>query len=42
LTLQQVNEDEWDRVLAMNLKSMLLTIRAEIPALESSGQATRS
>jgi NAD(P)-dependent dehydrogenase (short-subunit alcohol dehydrogenase family) len=36
-TLQQVTEDEWDRQMAVNVKSMLLTMQAAIPALEANG-----
>src|SRR5262245_52018461 len=35
--LGQVTEEEWDRLMAVNVKSMLLTIQAAIPALEASG-----
>jgi NAD(P)-dependent dehydrogenase (short-subunit alcohol dehydrogenase family) len=36
-SIQQLSEAEWDRTLAVNLTSMLLTTRAAIPALEAAG-----
>jgi NAD(P)-dependent dehydrogenase (short-subunit alcohol dehydrogenase family) len=36
-TLRQVTEDEWDRQMAVNVKSVLLSIQAAIPALEANG-----
>ncbi|HTW98627.1 MAG TPA: SDR family NAD(P)-dependent oxidoreductase [Acidimicrobiales bacterium] len=36
-TLRDVSESDWDRVLAVNLKSVYLTCRAVIPLLESTG-----
>jgi NAD(P)-dependent dehydrogenase (short-subunit alcohol dehydrogenase family) len=36
-TLEQVTEADWDHTLSINLKSMLLTIQAAIPQLESAG-----
>jgi NAD(P)-dependent dehydrogenase (short-subunit alcohol dehydrogenase family) len=35
--IRDVTEDEWDRTMAVNLKSMLLTIQAAIPRLEEAG-----
>ena len=34
----EITEDEWDQVLAVNLKSMVLTTQAALPALERSGR----
>jgi NAD(P)-dependent dehydrogenase (short-subunit alcohol dehydrogenase family) len=36
-TIQHVTEADWDDTLSINLKSMLLTIQAAIPALEAAG-----
>jgi NAD(P)-dependent dehydrogenase (short-subunit alcohol dehydrogenase family) len=36
-TLQEVTEEAWDRQMAVNVKSMLLTIQAAVPALEANG-----
>ncbi len=36
-TIQQVTEDEWDRLMAVNVKSMLLAIQAAIPQMEAGG-----
>ena len=36
-TIQQVTEADWDHTLTINLKSMLLTIQAALPALEAAG-----
>lgn len=36
-TIQAITEDEWDRVLAVNLKSMLLATQAAVPHLEAAG-----
>jgi NAD(P)-dependent dehydrogenase (short-subunit alcohol dehydrogenase family) len=36
-TIEQVTEDEWERLLAVNLTSVLLAIQAAIPALEAAG-----
>lgn len=35
--IQQIAEDEWDRVMTVNVKTMLLTIQAAIPAMEAAG-----
>jgi len=35
--IEQVTEDEWDRLMAVNLKSMLLAIQAAMPALDAAG-----
>jgi NAD(P)-dependent dehydrogenase (short-subunit alcohol dehydrogenase family) len=35
--IREVTEDAWDRTMAVNLKSMLLTIQAAIPRLEEAG-----
>jgi NAD(P)-dependent dehydrogenase (short-subunit alcohol dehydrogenase family) len=35
--VRDVTEDEWDRVMAVNLKSMLLAAQAALPALEAAG-----
>ena len=35
--LREVTEEEWDRTMAVNVKSMLLAIQAAIPALEAAG-----
>jgi 3-oxoacyl-[acyl-carrier protein] reductase len=35
---QQISEEEWDRVLAVNLKSCFLTLRAAYPHLKASGR----
>src|SRR5438105_1468537 len=32
-----ITEEEWDRALTVNLKSMLLTVQAALPALEAAG-----
>jgi 3-oxoacyl-[acyl-carrier protein] reductase len=34
---QQIDEAEWDRVLAVNLKSCYLTLRAVYPAMQAAG-----
>src|SRR3989442_771568 len=36
-TLMDTTEDEWDRVMAVDLKSMLLATHAAVPALERRG-----
>jgi NAD(P)-dependent dehydrogenase (short-subunit alcohol dehydrogenase family) len=36
-TLMETTEEEWDRVLAVDLKSMLLATQAAVPALERRG-----
>ena len=36
-TIQQVTEEEWDRLMAVNVKSVLLAIQAAIPAMEAVG-----
>ena len=36
-TLMEMTEDEWDRVMAVDLKSMLLATQAAVPALERRG-----
>jgi NAD(P)-dependent dehydrogenase (short-subunit alcohol dehydrogenase family) len=36
-TIRQVTEEEWDRLMAVNVKGVLLAIQAAIPALEASG-----
>jgi NAD(P)-dependent dehydrogenase (short-subunit alcohol dehydrogenase family) len=36
-TIEQITEDEWDRVMAVHVKSMALTIQAAIPAMEAAG-----
>ena len=36
-SIQRVAEADWDPTLTINLKSMLLTIQAAIPALEAAG-----
>src|SRR5256712_7492168 len=36
-TLMDTTEDEWDRVMAVDLKSMLLATQAAVPALERRG-----
>jgi NAD(P)-dependent dehydrogenase (short-subunit alcohol dehydrogenase family) len=36
-TVVTVNEDDWDRTLAVNLKSMVLTSKHAIPQMEKSG-----
>jgi NAD(P)-dependent dehydrogenase (short-subunit alcohol dehydrogenase family) len=36
-TIRQVTEEEWDRLMAVNLKGVLLAIQAAIPALEANG-----
>jgi NAD(P)-dependent dehydrogenase (short-subunit alcohol dehydrogenase family) len=35
--LEQVTEDEWDRLMAVNLKSVLLAIQAAVPAMGAAG-----
>jgi NAD(P)-dependent dehydrogenase (short-subunit alcohol dehydrogenase family) len=35
--LEELDEEEWDRVMAVDLKSMFLAIRAAVPALEARG-----
>ena len=35
--LMETTEEEWDRVMAVDLKSMLLTTQAEVPAMEQRG-----
>jgi NAD(P)-dependent dehydrogenase (short-subunit alcohol dehydrogenase family) len=35
--IRDITEGEWDRTMAVNLKSMLLTIQAVIPRLEEAG-----
>ena len=35
--LMETTEEEWDRVMAVDLKSMLLTTQAAVPALEQRG-----
>jgi NAD(P)-dependent dehydrogenase (short-subunit alcohol dehydrogenase family) len=35
--IRDVTEDEWDRTMKVNVKSMMLTIQAAIPALEAAG-----
>ena len=35
--IREITEDEWDRTMTVNLKSMLLTIQAAIPRLEEAG-----
>jgi NAD(P)-dependent dehydrogenase (short-subunit alcohol dehydrogenase family) len=35
--LMDTSEDEWDRVMAVDLKSMMLATQAAVPALERSG-----
>lgn len=35
--IREVTEDEWDRVMAVNLKSMLFATQAAIPHLEAAG-----
>lgn len=35
--LEELDEAEWDRVMAVDLKSMFLAIRAAVPALEARG-----
>jgi NAD(P)-dependent dehydrogenase (short-subunit alcohol dehydrogenase family) len=35
--IMEVTEDEWDRVMAVDLKSMLLTTQAAVPAMEHRG-----
>jgi len=37
-TLMDTTEHEWDRVMAVSLKSMLLATQAAVPALERRGQ----
>src|SRR5947199_8950766 len=37
-TLMDTTEDEWDRVMAVDLKSMLLATQAAVPALERRGR----
>jgi NAD(P)-dependent dehydrogenase (short-subunit alcohol dehydrogenase family) len=37
LDLMETTEQEWDRVMAIDLKSMLLTTQAAVPALEKRG-----
>jgi NAD(P)-dependent dehydrogenase (short-subunit alcohol dehydrogenase family) len=37
LDLMETTEQEWDRVMAIDLKSMLLTTQAAVPALENRG-----
>lgn len=34
---QEISEDEWDRVLAVNLKSCFLTLRATYPGMRDAG-----
>jgi 3-oxoacyl-[acyl-carrier protein] reductase len=34
---QQITEEEWDRVMAVNLKSCFLTLRAAYPAMRDAG-----
>jgi NAD(P)-dependent dehydrogenase (short-subunit alcohol dehydrogenase family) len=36
-TLSQVTEEEWDRQVAVNVKSVVLSIQAALPALEANG-----
>lgn len=36
-TIRDVTEEEWDRSMAINVKSMLLAIQAAIPHLEAAG-----
>ena len=36
-TLMETTEEEWDRVMAVDLKSMLLATQAAVPALEARG-----
>ena len=33
----ETTEQEWDRVMAIDLKSMLLTTQAAVPAMETRG-----
>jgi NAD(P)-dependent dehydrogenase (short-subunit alcohol dehydrogenase family) len=35
--VRAITEEEWDRALTVNLKSMLLTVQAALPALEAAG-----
>ncbi|HEY3081125.1 MAG TPA: glucose 1-dehydrogenase [Chloroflexota bacterium] len=35
--VREITEDEWDRVMAVNLKSMVLSAQAALPALEAAG-----
>ncbi len=37
LDLMETTEQEWDRVMAIDLKSMLLTTQAAVPAMEQRG-----
>jgi NAD(P)-dependent dehydrogenase (short-subunit alcohol dehydrogenase family) len=37
LDLMETTEQEWDRVMAIDLKSMLLTTQAAVPAMEKRG-----
>ncbi len=37
LDLMETTEQEWDRVMAVNLKSMLLATQAAVPAMEKRG-----
>ena len=37
LDLMETTEEEWDRVMAIDLKSMLLTTQAAVPAMEQRG-----
>jgi NAD(P)-dependent dehydrogenase (short-subunit alcohol dehydrogenase family) len=37
LDLMQTTEEEWDRVMAIDLKSMLLATQAAVPAMEKRG-----
>jgi NAD(P)-dependent dehydrogenase (short-subunit alcohol dehydrogenase family) len=36
-SIREVTEDEWDRVMAVNLKSMVFSTQAAIPHLEAAG-----
>jgi len=36
--IEQISEEEWDRVMAVNLKSMMLTCRAVLPLMVAHGK----
>jgi len=35
--IREVTEDDWDRVMTVNLRSMVLAVQAALPALEAAG-----